>query len=145
MRIHLSIGFLLGAVMVLSVPSFTQVSLIAINTPYVQNFDGLGTAASTPRVDNSLLAGWYAKRSAGTTNLVASDGSSNAGNLYNFGTTGAADRALGALGSGSTGTIYYGVRLKNNTGSTITALDISYTGEQWRYSGTASTQDLTVS
>lgn len=136
---------LLTLVMFASV-GLSQVTLTALNTAYTQTFDGLGTSSAT-WTDNSTLAGWYAVVTAKTSpyTLTAGDGSSNAGALYSFGTSGASDRALGALGSGSTGTIYYGVRLKNSTGQTITALTISYTGEQWRNSGSTSTQDLTVS
>jgi hypothetical protein len=49
---------------------------------------------------------------------------------------------MGSVGSGGTGTIFYGARFKNNTGTTITALKIIYKGEQWRYSGTASAQTV---
>src|SRR5204862_5641592 len=70
---------------------------------------------------------------------VANDGSSTAGNLYSYGTGTATDRALGSLGSGNAavGNLFWGVRLQNNAGSTITSLDVSYTGEQWRNSAAA--------
>ena len=35
------------------------------------------------------------------------------------------------------GNLFWGVRLQNNTGSTITSLDVAYTGEQWRNSAAA--------
>src|SRR5205807_990991 len=73
-------------------------------------------------------------------------GSSNAGALYSFGVAGTnpvTDRALGTVASGSTLTIYYAVKLANNTGATITSLDISYVGEQWRNGGNTSAQSLT--
>ena len=40
--------------------------------------------------------------------------------------------------SSGTGTVYWGVKLTNNTGGTITSLDISYIGEQWRNGGATS-------
>ncbi len=62
---------------------------------------------------------------------------SNAGNLYSFGTGATTDRALGAISSGNAaiGNMFWGVRLRNNTGFTINSLDVSYVGEQWRNSG----------
>ena len=70
---------------------------------------------------------------------MANNGSSNAGNLYSYGTGTATDRALGSVGSGNAaiGNLFWGVRLQNNTGATITVLDVSYTGEQWRNSAAA--------
>jgi hypothetical protein len=49
------------------------------------------------------------------------------------------DRALGSLGSGNAavGNLFWGVRLSNQTGSTITSLTVSYSGEQWRNSAAA--------
>ncbi|HJU37927.1 MAG TPA: ExeM/NucH family extracellular endonuclease, partial [Tahibacter sp.] len=35
------------------------------------------------------------------------------------------------------GSLFWGVRLKNNTGSAITSLDVAYNGEQWRNSAAA--------
>jgi hypothetical protein len=71
--------------------------------------------------------------------MVANNGSSNAGNLYSYGTGTDAERALGSLGSGNAaiGNLFWGVRLQNNSGATITSLDVTYTGEQWRNSAAA--------
>ncbi|MFN7676616.1 beta strand repeat-containing protein, partial [Flavobacterium sp.] len=125
--------------------SWGQASLAAIGTPYQQNFDGLGTATFN-LTDNSSITGVYALRAAGnaTPNVfTAGTGSSNSGSFYNFGSTGAADRALGSAGSSGTGTLQYGVRLKNNTGVAIASLTITYTGEQWRNGGNTASQPLT--
>lgn len=107
---------------------------ISLVTTYSQDFDGLAsTGTGLPWNDNATIPGWYASRvvyNSGT-------GSSNAGALYSFGSTGSTDRALGSVGSGSTGTIFYGIRLQNNTGGPITALKVTYTGEQWRNGGNA--------
>lgn len=46
---------------------------------------------------------------------------------------------MGALTSGSTGTVQFGIRLINNTGGTLSGLTISYRGEQWRQNATAQT------
>lgn len=114
-------------------PSFALTnagSITAFGAPLAENFDTLAsTGTGIPWTDNTTLAGVYSSRVAYNTGT----GSSNTGALYSFGTTG--DRGLGSVGSGGTGTVYWGVRLTNNTGATITELNISYAGEQWRNGG----------
>lgn len=112
---------------------------ISLVNTYSQNFNTLAsTGTGNAWADNSTIAGWYSSR----TTYNASDGSSNAGALYSFGASAASDRAIGSVGSGSTTTVYYGARFTNNTGGPITALKITYTGEQWRNGGNASAQTV---
>ncbi|NOH01710.1 MAG: hypothetical protein HND47_06995 [Chloroflexi bacterium] len=100
---------------------------------YTQNFDTLAsTGSGNVWTNDATISGWYSTR----TLYIASAGTGNAGGLYSFGTT-AADRALGSIASGSTSTIFYGVRFVNDTGGVVTQLDISYTGEQWRTGGSS--------
>src|SRR5688572_23728940 len=119
--------------------NFTQaqvsVSLPVINSPYTQAFDSLA-AAGTTNDFNTLPHGWAVIETGSNANTTyaASTGSANAGNTYSFGTT--PERALGGLQSGSLVSIM-GAGFGNSTGSTITSLHITYTGEQWRL-GTAS-------
>lgn len=115
------------------------VTLTTLGTPYTQNFDTLPASGSTTWTNDSNIPGWFHARTGTGTTIVANDGSSNAGNLYSYGTGTATDRALGSLGSGNAaiGNLFWGVRLQNNTGVTITALDVSYAGEQWRNSAAA--------
>ena len=115
------------------------ISLTTLGTGYTQDFNNLAASGSATWVNDSSLAGWYHARTGTGTTIVANDGSSNAGNLYSYGTGTAIDRALGSLGSGNAaiGDMFWGVALANNTGSTITSLEISYTGEQWRNSAAA--------
>lgn len=112
---------------------------IPLVTTYTQNFNTLANSGTgNAWTDNSTITGWYGSR----TTYNASDGSSNAGALYSFGAASASDRALGSVGSGSTTTVYYGARFFNNTGGTISALKITYTGEQWRNGGNTSAQTV---
>jgi predicted extracellular nuclease len=112
---------------------------INLNSPYSQNFDSLANSGTNiPWNDDSTIPGWYSTRPTYTAN----NGSSNTGSLYSFGTTGSTERALGSVASGTTGTIYYGSRFVNNTSSTITSLNIGYTGEQWRNGGNTTPQKL---
>src|SRR5215470_8608063 len=114
-------------------------SITALGATLTEDFDTLPVSGSATWTNDSTIPGWYHARTGTGTTIVANDGSSTAGNLYSYGTGATTDRALGSLGSGNAavGNIFWGVRLRNNTGSTITSLDVSYTGEQWRNSGAA--------
>lgn len=111
-------------------------------TTYTQNFDGLvssGTSQALPAgfqiVENGTGGAADGAYAAGT-------GSSNAGGAYSYGANGSTDRALGSLGSGSVGPIWYGGIFTNGLGGTIDSLAFAYTGEQWR-SGSTTTDGLT--
>lgn len=112
------------------------------NAAYTQNFDTLATSGTS----QSLPAGFQLVEngtgSAADGSYAAGTGSSNAGNAYSFGAAGSNERALGSLGSGSVGPIWYGGVLTNGLGGTIESLAFAYTGEQWR-SGTATADGLT--
>lgn len=107
---------------------------------YAQNFDTLAATGST---GTALPAGFQIVENGSNANATyaVGNGSGNGGGSYSFGTTGSSDRALGSLGSGSVSPIYYGGVFTNALGSTITGLDVSYTGEQWRL-GNATTDGL---
>lgn len=125
-----------------------QVSITTLGSPYTQNFNTLANSGtSNPWSDNSTLEGWYATRQNGGTFTTyrADNGLSNTGALYSFGTSGDNERALGSIASGTPSTIYYGVRLRNDTGSVIASFDISYTGEQWRNGGNIAQHQLDFS
>ncbi|MCG2614203.1 Ig-like domain-containing protein [Terrimonas sp. NA20] len=112
---------------------------IPLTTSYSQDFNSLATTGTAITwADNTTIPGWYASRVVYNTG----NGSSNAGALYSFGTTGSTDRAIGSIGSGSTGTVLYGARFVNNTGGAITSLKIAYKGEQWRNGGVAAVQTV---
>ncbi|QSJ17189.1 hemolysin-type calcium-binding protein [Nostoc sp. UHCC 0702] len=117
---------------------------ISLQSFYSQNFDGLVSPPSGSLAWNNdgtlaALTGWYANRSSGSqTSLSVSNGGANRGSLYSYGSTNNKDRALGSIGSGTTGNFVWGVRFINDTGSIINTLDIGYTGEQWRNSGAGS-------
>lgn len=114
---------------------------------HTQNFDTLATngVANLWR-DNFSLPGWYAAKSVAPTEITtyrASNGSDNGGGLYSFGTAASTERALGDLPANAVGTISYGVCFTNDTGASVSNFILSYTGEQWRDSDTASTNTLT--
>ncbi|MCX6135911.1 MAG: T9SS type A sorting domain-containing protein, partial [Ignavibacteriales bacterium] len=70
--------------------------------------------------------------------LNRSAGATATGGFYHYGNSPTSpDRALGGIQSSITGTLYYGMRFKNSTGSLIRSLEVTYTGEQWRTGGSA--------
>ncbi|MEH1992861.1 DUF4347 domain-containing protein [Nostoc sp.] len=123
------------------IQAYQSILLASFNGTYSQNFNSLAISGTPTWVNDSTISGWYSTR----TTYSPGTGSNNTGGLYSFGSSNNPDRALGSLASGTTGTIYYGLRLQNNTGSAITKLQVSYTGEQWRNGGNTSQQQLKFS
>ncbi len=135
-RLHACASLLLLGV---AVPASAQVFLDVPDHAYQQGFDGLPASGSATWTNNSTITGWYHARTGSGLAIVANDGASNGGNLYSYGSGTATERALGSLGSSNAavGHLFWGARLHNNTGETITSLDVSYVGEQWRNSAAA--------
>jgi trimeric autotransporter adhesin len=119
-----------------------QVSLTALNTAKSENFDGM-TATGT-----STVAGWSAVKASGTSTAAVGSAltltvyttSSNSGAAYNAGTAGAADRSFGSLASGAL-VPRFGAGFQNNTGSTVTSIDLSGVMEQWRTGSNATVNE----
>jgi uncharacterized protein len=109
------------------------------STPYTQNFDSLASAGTS----STLPTDWLISESLANANntYTVGTGSGTAGDTYSFGSTGSTDRALGGLQSSSL-IPSFGTSFTNNTGSTITALNIAYTGERWRVGTTGRTDQL---
>jgi len=90
-----------------------------------------------------MPVGWFFSETGTNANTEyrAGTGSANTGDTYSFGAAGNTERALGGIQSGSLiPTI--GFWVTNNTGSTITSILITYTGEQWRLGETGRTDRL---
>lgn len=123
--------------LLLSATVSAQVVITSTATAYTQNFNTLIASGTS----STLPAGWKLLETGtnANTTLAADAGSSSTGNTYSYGTGTATDRAFGGLRSGSL-TPSVGVQIRNSTGSTITSLTISYTGEEWRC-GTAGRAD----
>lgn len=132
---------MLAAVVCLLATPFlqAQVSITSTATPYTQDFNTLITSGTS----STLPTGWKLLETGtnANTTLAADAGSTATGNTYSYGTGTGTDRAFGGLLSGSlVPTI--GVQITNNTGATITSLNISYTGEEWRLGTAARTDQL---
>jgi len=118
---------------------------------YTQNFDGLGTAGGSATggslgLFNSNLNGWYFLEtgSGANTAFTAGTGSGTSGDTYSVGTAGGTDRSLGSLQSGTV-VPSFGFWFQNNTGSTISGIDLSYKGETWRIAATGRSDALNFS
>jgi hypothetical protein len=116
------------------------VTLSTLGVAYTQNFDTLPASGSATWANDSTIPGWFHARTGTGSTIVANDGSSSSANLYSYGTGTATDRALGGVSDTGPGSLFWGVRLNNGTGGTITSLAVAYTGEQWRNSAAAGQQ-----
>ena len=104
--------------------SFTNANLI-----YNENFNGMGTNGT------SFIAGWTSNDAS----MLAGNGSSGTGSIYNVGTSGSADRAFGSLADGTTPLpfLFFGATFLNNSGQTVSSLDLAGVMEQWRTGASA--------
>ncbi|MBJ6118583.1 T9SS C-terminal target domain-containing protein [Pontibacter sp. BT310] len=133
-------------VVVLSEDAMAQISLNPFTKSYTQDFNALPSSGTgTWEHGTQYFPGWSLYRTAPVTlTLAVGTGSHNAGGLYSFGLAGSTDRALGSIASASkdVGEFSWGLLIQNNTGQTITSLNISYTGEQWRSARAATPQHM---
>ncbi|MBP6863680.1 MAG: immunoglobulin domain-containing protein [Candidatus Didemnitutus sp.] len=147
-----AVGTVTSSAASLTISSFSNGALNYTGGTYAQNFDTLtgthgydsDTAVSiagngpfqltaAPFNGAEMGAWWMAKYDGTGANAryKIDNGSAVNGAIYSFGTIGAADRALGSVGSGSTRS-RFGMILNNNTGQTLTEFTVTYVGEQWR-------------
>src|SRR5882724_4039293 len=109
-----------------------SISLTTLGSAYTQDFN---TLANTGTANNLTINGWFLNETGTSARnngqYAFSTGSDTGGDVYSFGAALSGERAFGTLFSGTlTPTI--GASFTNNTGSTVTSLDISYIGEMWR-------------
>ena len=118
------------------------VNLTTLNSTYQQDFTSLvNTGTGTLAAD--VPEGWLFSENGtnANTNYTAATGSVTSGDTYSWGAAGSTDRAFGGLLSGSLAPTI-GAVFTNSTGTTVTSLTISYTGEQWRFGATGRTDKL---
>lgn len=126
-----------------SLISQAQVAVTNIDQVYTQDFTAL-TPVNIPWVNNFSLPGWYVVRQTNEVNtLLANDGSTSIADLYNFGINADPGRSLGAIVAPDQ-SAFIGLRITNTqpTNYTISAIDISYRGKQWRRGNFAGEQAL---
>ncbi len=110
----------------------SEISLSALNVPNptidfneLQNF-------GTNLFD--LTSGFYLLEQGSNANSVyrADIGTSNTGDTYSYGANFSTERSLGSLTTSALQPNTFGAKLLNATGQTMNALNVAYTGEQWR-------------
>jgi hypothetical protein len=124
----------LGA-LALTLSTLAQAQIL-FSGSYSNNFDGMRTNGVT------YDSGWSAVRlsDGAAITLAVSSGTSSAGGMYNVGSLGDADRALGSLASATT-IPRFGAQLQNLTGALVTQLTLSGVMEQWRTGSSAATDE----
>jgi hypothetical protein len=131
------------------------VSQVSITTAgpvgaYTQNFNSTFLSTGNYNLTDNAAGnlGWYAFSTGAnaTPNVfVADTGTGNTGEFKNYGSAGNADRAMGSLASNTAGTLFYGLRIQNDTGGLVRSVRVQYTGEQWRSNNLGANQILAFS
>jgi hypothetical protein len=112
---------------------------------YTQDFNTLDTLAS----GNTFMPAGWAFAKSGTTATATNGmykgwyGQNNTGDAYSLGSPGSIDRAFGSLASAGVRTTF-GAIFINNTGATITSLNLVAKAEQWRKGDNFMTPDTTI-
>jgi hypothetical protein len=83
---------------------------------------------------SNTLTGWYGWGGV-ESKLGASQGDQSTGGDISFGAPNATNRALGLLGTSSTGPTAFAVKFVNESSTTLSNIDLSFVGELWREQG----------
>jgi hypothetical protein len=103
----------------------------SLANPYDFAFPAQATGAGGLGI--SALAGWYGRDDL-LARFGATDGDQTTGGEISFGPAGSSNRALGLLATSSTGGTAFGVKFLNGTPTTLTRINVQFTGEVWRQS-----------
>ena len=122
---------------------------------YTQNFNTLPSSGTfpfsgsgpfdLPTTTPGSLNGWGFGRLAGSSpnaSFLFDDGTNTTASAYSYGSTGATERALGSISTGSTLNTAFGALLVNNSGATINSITLTFTGEQWHRGGNSQSLDF---
>ncbi|MBE2207627.1 MAG: hypothetical protein IAE84_08585, partial [Saprospiraceae bacterium] len=123
------------------VAAFAQISIPNAGFTYTQDFNTLAASGTSTAVP----AGWAFFETSnvfGGANMIYRAGDASGPYLlvtydtYSFGATGDSDRAFGSVTSTNQDSMNstIGACFTNNTGSIITSMTVTYTGETWRVS-----------
>jgi hypothetical protein len=107
-------------------------TIYSLANPYDFAFPAV-TSGGTGGLGLAALAGWYGL-SVATAQFGATDGDQTTGGNISLGLPASANRALGLLATSSTKATAFGVRFINGTTTTLTRMNLQFTGEVWRQS-----------
>jgi hypothetical protein len=119
-----------------SINSANPVTINAVTYSLANPFgfaDAVLSSGNSGGLGISQLAGWYGLGSLGS-KFGATDGDQTTGGQISFGLPGSSNRALGLLATSSTGSTAFGARFINQSGQTLTSINVQLTGELWRQS-----------
>ena len=108
----------------------------SLANPY--DFAGPVLASGAGGLGIPTLAGWYGSDVL-LSRFGATDGDQTTGGQISFGPEAESNRALGLLATSSTGGTAFGARFINGSGSTLTRMNLQFTGEIWRQSNVPKT------
>lgn len=132
-----ALGFIASSAM-------AQVSLTGANPIYTQDFDALVNTGTAGNVLGAAINGWEIGETLGGSQddelYKVDNGAGNTGNTLSYGATGSTERALGSLRSSSLQS-NFGVQFENATGTSITQMDVTFYGEQWRLGAASAVND----
>lgn len=119
----------LFSLLLFNFPGKAQVIINNLSSQYTQDFNTLASTGTS----STVPTGWaFLETGTGANTTYAADaGGTSAGNTYSYGVNPSSERAFGTLQSSSVNPMI-GVQFANNSGTAITAINITYTGEQWR-------------
>lgn len=136
-RLFLPLALLCGVA-----PAMAQTIPLTGGT-YSQDFDTLSNVAGST-TNSTLPTGWLLTETGGgardNEQYAVDTGGSNTGDTFSYGAAASTDRAFGGLQSGTLIPVI-GACFTNNTGGTLSSVDIAFTGEQWRIANTAAARD----
>ena len=123
-----------------SVNTANPVTISGITYSLANPFDFAFPQSSTSSGGLGLAAmnGWYGSGVLGS-KFGANEGDQTTGGQLSFGLPSSANRALGLLATSSTGSTAFGARFINATTSTLTRMDLQFTGAVWRQSSVPKT------
>jgi hypothetical protein len=103
----------------------------SLANPY--DFAYPATASGGGGLGLPAMAGWYGEGIL-LSRFGATDGDQTTGGQVSFGLPNSSNRALGLLATSSTGGTAFGIRFINGSGTTLTRMNLQFTGELWRQS-----------
>jgi len=114
-----------------------QIDISAVGSNvYTQNFASLSGPTWS---DDGTLAGWHADWANEPNWNAVPVGGANGLNRYGA-NDGGSEYGLGSRNTGGNPTVVFGAEFQNNTGQTISSINIDYQGEQW-YIGSQTNND----
>jgi hypothetical protein len=155
-RFLLAVAGLIG---IFAAPAFASLSLTTLST-YNQNFNSLASSGSNVSWTDSSgsestgtsptanhIPGWYWQTDGTVSGYLTANPNGGSDNGARYATGSGSDRTMGSFNRADTShttdnpNAAWGIVLQNNSGSTISAITVTYDGVQFRRGGAATTNN----